>query len=48
MYSINHNTFAFSSGLNESLLWKDKTHTNRKGRRQLAIEFVNNIRYQGV
>ena len=46
MYFINHNSFAFNHKRNEKLFWKDKIHTNRKGLRQLAFDFNDNIRYQ--
>ena len=31
LYFISHNSFAFNQKLSESLFWKDKIHTNRKG-----------------
>ena len=48
MYFINHNSFAFNHKINESLFWKDKILTNRKGLRQLAFDFIDNIRYQRI
>ena len=32
-YFISHDTFSFNQKLNESLFWKDKIHTKRKGSR---------------
>ena len=40
--------FAFNHKLNESLFWKDKILTNRKSLRQLAFDFIDSIRYQGI
>ena len=43
MYFISHNSFAFNHKLNGSLFWKAKIHTNRKGLRQLAFAFIDNM-----
>ena len=48
MYFISHNSFAFNHKLNERFFWKDKIHTNRKGLRQLAFDFIDNIRYYRI
>ena len=46
MYFISYNSFEFNHKLNQRLFWKDKIHTNWKGLRQLALDFVDNGRYQ--
>ena len=46
IYFISHNSFAFNHKLNEILFWKDKIYTDRKGLKQLAFDFIENIRYQ--
>ena len=48
IYFINHNSFTFNHKLNESFFWKDKIHINRKGLRQLAFDFIDNVRYQRI
>ena len=42
---IGHGSFARNGLLNESLFWKDKVHTNKKGLQQLAYDFINSVRY---
>ena len=48
MYFISHNSFTFNNKLNETLFWKDKIHTNKKGLRQLAFDFIDDVRYQRI
>ena len=48
IYFIKHNSFTFNLKLNESLFWKDKIPADRKGLRQLAFDFIDNIRYQSM
>ena len=48
MYFISHNSFEFNHKLNERFFWKDKKHTNRKSLRQLAFDFIDNIRYHRI
>ena len=31
MHLISHNSFAVNGSLNESLFWKDRIHTNKRG-----------------
>ena len=48
MYFIFHNDFQFKRGLNESLYWIDKVHPNRKGLSQLALDYIDVLRYQKI
>ena len=47
-YFISHNSFVFNHKLNERLFWKDKIHINWRNLRQLAFDFIDNIRYQRI
>ena len=48
MYFISHNSFAFNYKLNERLFWNDKMYTNRKGLKQLAFDFIDNMRHHKI
>ena len=41
-----HNSFAVNGSLNESLLWKERIHTNKRGLQQLAFDFITDVRYR--
>ena len=36
---------AVNGSLNESLFWKDRIQTNKRGLQQLAFDFIKYVRY---
>ena len=45
IHSVSHKFFAVNGSLNESLFWKDRIHTNKRGLPKLAFHLIKGVSY---